>query len=173
MIKQGSSKGNKPKTGRPRKLGRPKGSKDKTTTITGKGKPRGRNPKGVIPPELKPFIFSKGQCGNPKGRPKGKYSLTALMRQAMEAVTDEETGRTNGHELIERITNEAKFHGDYRFAQMLVDRMDGKLAQTTNINLEGTMLTTADEEQLRQVVAAQQTKPKKKARGKRTKKGTT
>jgi hypothetical protein len=38
----------------------------------------------------KPWLYKKGQSGNPKGRPKGSLSLKTYLRQRFEAMTDEE-----------------------------------------------------------------------------------
>ncbi len=38
----------------------------------------------------KPWLFKKGQSGNPKGRPKGTISLKEYARQYLSSMTDEE-----------------------------------------------------------------------------------
>jgi hypothetical protein len=38
----------------------------------------------------KPWLYKKGQSGNPAGRPKGSLSLKTYLRQRFEAMTDEE-----------------------------------------------------------------------------------
>lgn len=38
----------------------------------------------------KPWLFKKGQSGNPTGRPKGTKSLKTYAKEMIEAMTDEE-----------------------------------------------------------------------------------
>lgn len=38
----------------------------------------------------KPWLFKKGQSGNPKGRPKGTFSLKTYAKKYLEEMTDEE-----------------------------------------------------------------------------------
>lgn len=38
----------------------------------------------------RPWLFKKGQSGNPKGRPKGSFSLKTYAKQMLENMTDEQ-----------------------------------------------------------------------------------
>lgn len=38
----------------------------------------------------KPWLFKKGQSGNPNGRPKGSFSLKTYVRHMLEEMTDEQ-----------------------------------------------------------------------------------
>lgn len=38
----------------------------------------------------RPWLFQKGQSGNPGGRPKGSKSLKTYVREMLEGMTDEE-----------------------------------------------------------------------------------
>lgn len=46
----------------------------------------GKNPKGVTPDELKPYLWTKGQSGNPKGRSK-KKSFEELVEDLLAEAT--------------------------------------------------------------------------------------
>jgi len=70
-------------------------------------------------------MFVKGESGNPGGRPKKAYSLTAMLRDAGEKVVDPETGLTRAQQLAETMWAQAEA-GDRQMAQYIVDRMDGK-----------------------------------------------
>ena len=70
-------------------------------------------------------LFKPGESGNPGGRPKKAYSLTAMLRDAGEKVIDEATGLTRAQALAETMWKQAE-DGDRQMAQYIVDRMDGK-----------------------------------------------
>ncbi len=38
----------------------------------------------------KPWLFKKGQSGNPNGRPKGTFSLKTYVKHMLEEMTDEQ-----------------------------------------------------------------------------------
>lgn len=46
-------------------------------------------PDKQVPKQFKPYIWKKGQSGNPNGRPKGK-TLKEFARQYLESLPDEE-----------------------------------------------------------------------------------
>lgn len=70
-------------------------------------------------------MWQKGESGNPGGRPKKVYSITAMIRDAGEKVVDEATGQTRAERLAETMWEQAEA-GDRQMAQYLVDRQDGK-----------------------------------------------
>ena len=151
MVEQNSSTDKKKK-----KRGRPNGSKDKKPpTLTGKAKGKPRNPgtPGVTPEGFKDHLWKRGQSGNPKGRPKGRLSLTALLRAKLQEVVDPETGETNADLLIRRIINEAKANGDFRFLNLALERMDGKVVTTIQANVTNTILTEMTPEKLAEIAA--------------------
>ena len=70
-------------------------------------------------------MWQRGESGNPGGRPKKVYSLTAMLRDAGERVVDPDTGWTRAQALAETMWAQAE-GGDRQMAQYIVDRMDGK-----------------------------------------------
>lgn len=40
--------------------------------------------------QYKPWLFKKGQSGNPKGKPKGTFSLKTYAKKYLQEMTDEE-----------------------------------------------------------------------------------
>lgn len=81
-----------------------------TTENTGKS--------GLKPP------WQKGQTGNPHGRPKNAYSLTAMLRERGEEMRED--GRTWAQALSEKMWQIAVEEGDRAFGIYIVDRLDGK-----------------------------------------------
>ena len=83
-----------------------------------------------IEKNLVPNRFKSGDewNGNRNGRPKGT-SLTDRLRRLLE----ENEGK-NAEEVVQAVIEEAK-KGDPRFAQMIFDRMDGKV--TDKLEVEG------------------------------------
>ena len=96
--------------------------------------------KGEVPQGAKPF--EKGESGNPKGRPKGvPNSKTRLLRllEITQNVKNPITGELEDFSIAERmdlaILNKA-LKGDIRAYQELMDRLEGKAKQTTDVNQE-------------------------------------
>lgn len=85
---------------------------------------------------LKPF--APGQSGNPKGRPKNEFSLTALLRQAMEKDAIDgvkiPAGKTVAQALVERVVELALTSNDFRYVKEIWDRMDGKVPDKIEVN---------------------------------------
>jgi hypothetical protein len=70
-------------------------------------------------------VFVKGESGNPGGRPKKQFSITAMLRERGEEIVNLETGETRAQRLA-RIMWEQAEGGDRQMAQYIVDRQDGK-----------------------------------------------
>ena len=85
----------------------------------------GRN--GNVPPP--DHWFKKGQSGNPGGRPRGQ-SLTAELRKRLDADDGKERKL-----VIESIVEGIK-DGDSGLANLVFDRIDGRLADRMTIEVE-------------------------------------
>jgi len=48
-----------------------------------------QKPNNQVPKQLQPYVWKKGQTGNPKGRPKGK-TLKEFAREYLESLPDED-----------------------------------------------------------------------------------
>ena len=71
------------------------------------------------------MAWEKGESGNPGGRPKKAYSITAMIREVGEQIVNPETGETRAQRLA-RIMWEQAEGGDRQMAQYITDRQDGK-----------------------------------------------
>lgn len=69
---------------------------------------------------IRPFMWKKGQSGNPGGRPRNE-SLTARLRRVL---AQEHNGREIADLIAERIVKEA-LSGKFPFAKELLDRLEG------------------------------------------------
>jgi hypothetical protein len=83
--------------------------------------------------------FKPGQSGNPGGRPKG-VSLTSLIRGLL--VKDELKGVSlEGRKVADLLAAtivERAVAGDYRFVELVINRVDGKVPNTVAIGSDGT-----------------------------------
>ncbi len=81
---------------------------------------------------LKPW--KKGQSGNPRGRPKGR-SLTDALRKLLDEGID-------GKDLADALAKKAyaqAMKGDFRFFNMIMERLDGKVADQHQADHEHTI----------------------------------
>jgi hypothetical protein len=84
--------------------------------------------------------FRPGNCANPGGRPKGP-SLTARIRDLLDR---EElkgkalaAGKKVADVLAETIVEKAT-EGDFRFVELVINRVDGKVPDRVSIGSDGT-----------------------------------
>ncbi len=94
-------------------------------------KPRRGNPSwaaGEVPPGAKPF--PKGVSGNPRGASRRARLVHLLNQQLNEIVDGDPKGRTAG-ELVMRALIKEAMRGNVRAAEICMDRIDGKVPQTT------------------------------------------
>jgi len=87
------------------------------------------HPENLIPAK-------KGEIRNPKGRPKGSYSLTAILRKALQReidfkdpITQEKVKKTLGDVVMMQLIS-AAVKGDISAIREIADRIEGKTAQT-------------------------------------------
>lgn len=73
--------------------------------------------------------WKKGECGNPKGRPKGT-SVTSRIKR----ILDENEGQVS--EALAKAMVKAALKGDHKFVKEILDRVEGKV--TDNVELGGT-----------------------------------
>ncbi len=71
------------------------------------------------------MAWQKGESGNPNGRPRNRYSITAFLREIGEEPVPGEDGLTRAKRLARKLWDQAE-DGDRQLAQYLVDRLDGK-----------------------------------------------
>ena len=76
------------------------------------------------------MAFSKGQSGNPSGRPKSRPFKTALAMELAEIGENHKALREIASKLIEAARN-----GDMQAINALVDRTDGRPDRTLNLEL--------------------------------------
>lgn len=87
--------------------------------------------KGGTPENLK--SFSKGQSGNPNGRPKKIPDLDKLLA---DVLGDEKEGISAGQAILMALRKRA-ISGDVRAAEVLLDRAYGKPKQNLQVEHEG------------------------------------
>lgn len=80
-----------------------------------------------------------GASGNPKGRPPDRLSLTAILRRILTRKvnpTDINDDRTIASEMMEAAVAHAQA-GNAAFFTQLMDRMDGRVPERTEVRLSG------------------------------------
>ena len=68
--------------------------------------------------------FAPGRSGNPKGRPKGSLSITAVIKKKLEEVPEGEKS-TYLELLVEQILQRAIIEGDYQMIKQVWNYVDG------------------------------------------------
>ena len=98
-----------------------------------------------VPENLKPYIFKKGESGNPAGRPKGSRNLTTIVMEALKAKTytvkNEATGQTTeitGEQAFaEAVLENAIKKKDRESLRMIWEMADGKPTQQHKLEVNG------------------------------------
>lgn len=89
------------------------------------------NDENIIPHQFKP-----GETGNPRGRPKGSKSLKTMLTELLSSQDpDGEWAKSVGGQLIRKAFRD----GDIRALQEIIDRVEGKVAQKTELEHSGSV----------------------------------
>ncbi len=99
---------------------------------------------------LERFRWKKGESGNPSGRPKGSVSLEAELRRRL---SDGEEGERLVQGLISQAIRQA-LGGDFRFFNLILERLDGKVADKVHLQNEGPLFDEEDIKRLENLVRA-------------------
>lgn len=91
--------------------------------------------------------FSKGQSGNPNGRPKGAKGLGAMLKAQAEKDSEVDPDKSSLQLVAEKLIKKA-VEGDLAAITILFDRIDGKPLQSIAIANEDEMLGAMDDEAL-------------------------
>jgi hypothetical protein len=95
--------------------------------------------------------FKKGEVANPNGRPKGvPNSKTRLLRllELVQVKTNPITGEKEEFTVAEQLdlmVLQKAFKGDLRAYQEILDRLEGRAKQTSEIELSGGLNITWEE----------------------------
>ena len=88
------------------------------------------------------YAWQKGASGNPAGRPR-EYKITELIRQELQASGQSGEAVAAG---LARVAIEKAQDGDFRFYNLIVERMEGRLSE----HLQLTETADCSEEELRE-----------------------
>ena len=87
-----------------------------------------------------PTMFKPGQSGNPGGRPRGT-SLTKLIAEVLEQDQLKDVDMKDAKKVAEALANtivKKAVEGDYRFAELVINRIDGKVPNPITIDTHDT-----------------------------------
>jgi hypothetical protein len=100
-----------------------------------------------VPRQLEPFLWEKGQCPNPGGRPKSKALSQALRKRLEDPVPNDQLGRTFAEVIADSWVYRA-MKGDTRAAETLASRAEGQPLSSLTI---AATLEIATEERIARV----------------------
>ena len=90
--------------------------------------------------------WSKGESGNPKGRPKGSKNRSTILRELTELrvqdvhpVTGEEIWVTNEYRMAMAVIDKAIAKGDHQALNMIYDNIYGKQKDSVDMNTTETV----------------------------------
>lgn len=85
----------------------------------------------------KPWLFKKGQSGNPAGRPVGSISIIAEIKKQLEEIADEDPQkRTKLQLMVRKILLKAINDGDTNMIKDIIDRVHGKPSQPIDLGTD-------------------------------------
>ncbi len=88
----------------------------------------------------KPWLFKKGESGNPNGRPKGSVSVVSAIKRKLEEVPEGKT-KTYLEYFVEQIMKKGVIEGDTAIMKDIIDRVDGKAQYNVDITSNGQTIT--------------------------------
>jgi len=87
--------------------------------------------------------WKKGFSGNPKGRPKGAFTIVGILKEEMEKFVPQdekkkmEEKRTFAQVFVQRMLKKAIVDEDIVMMKEIMNRIDGRPKQSITINTEG------------------------------------
>ena len=108
-----------------------------------------KHSKNTDRPWLKQYQFKPGQSGNPGGRPKGSVSIEAELRRRL---ADGEAGEKIVQGLVTQALRQA-LEGDYKFFNMILERIDGRIADRLAGHDGGPLFSEEDMDRLKNYAA--------------------
>lgn len=87
--------------------------------------------------------WKKGFSGNPKGRPKGSFTIVGILKEEMEKFVPQdekkkmEEKRTFAQVFVQRMLKKAIVDEDIVMMKEIMNRIDGRPKQSITINTEG------------------------------------
>lgn len=82
-----------------------------------------------------PHLFKKGQSGNPKGKPKGSISLTAMIKRKLQVMSPDQ--KRNALEVLaENIIQDALDGSSEKMRELIWNYLEGKPRQGIDIDAQ-------------------------------------
>ena len=96
--------------------------------------------------DIKQHEWTKGESGNPSGRPKGSKNRSTILRELTELrvkqidkVTGEEVWVSNEYRMAMAVIEKAIAKGDHQALNMIYDNIYGKLKDSVDMNTTETV----------------------------------
>lgn len=91
--------------------------------------------------------FRPGQSGNPGGRPKSAGLVDRLRKALDQELTDRRTGKPTGRTVADVLVDvmvKQALAGDFRFVNLVLERLEGKVPDRVVTTQEQDLTTLAD-----------------------------